>query len=55
MSKDSNNYSDLSKNQLLFLMIHHLMQQNYHQSIANFHKQNAMLIQELLNNEKLDK
>ena len=49
MSEKQKSYGEMSYNELLFLMIHHLMQQNYHQSIVEFHKEKAIIIQNVLN------
>lgn len=49
MINEPKNYEDLTYNELLFLMIYHLIQQNYHESIVKHHKDYALFIQDLLN------
>ena len=50
----TNNYSKMSNKELLFVLLHHLLQQNYHYNVALLHKKEAKYIQKLLNqrNEK---
>ena len=49
MNIKQNKYNDMSDNELMFLIIYHLTQQNYHDDLATVHKQEATYLLSLLN------
>lgn len=42
-------YDEMSNNELLFLLIFHLMKENSHEDKCNYHKDRAKLIVKILN------
>ena len=49
MSNQPKSYDDMSYNELLFLLIYHLMKENAHEDKYNYHKDRAKLIVKILN------
>jgi hypothetical protein len=49
MSNQPKSYDDMSYNELLFLLIYHLMKENAHEDKYNYHKDRAKLIVRILN------
>ena len=47
-------YDDMSDNELLFLLIYHLMKENAHEDKYNFHKKEAKTIVAILNKRDKD-
>lgn len=49
MNKNPKTYDEMSDNELLFLLIFHLMKENSHEDKCNYHKDRAKLIVKILN------
>jgi len=49
MNKNPKTYDEMSDNELLFLLIFHLMKENSHEDKYNYHKDRAKLIVKILN------
>ena len=54
MSNQPKSYDDMSYNELLFLLIYHLMKENAHEDKYNFHKKGAKTIVAILNKRDED-
>lgn len=54
MSNQPKSYDDMSYNELLFLLIYHLMKENAHEDKCNYHKEKAKLIVKILNTRNDD-
>lgn len=49
MDKVPKSYDEMSDNELIFLLMFHLMKENSHEDKCNYHKEQAKLIVKILN------
>ena len=54
MNQNLKTYDEMSDNELIFLLMFHLMKENSHEDKCNYHKEKAKLIVKILNTRNGD-